>query len=214
MGIDTIQIDNNIADEIENGIGVILNNTHLNNTSKENDCTNILIDIKSDNNKIIIDDIFEYLDNKQQEINNFQLFKDSVFKIINENKDNCLWKKYNLNNELREYIIFLQTQYENEINVNNIQNFKDIESVTTVFLNKIKNNKYNKKDFKVDLFEDLNYIKNRLNNEENLTYSSAGGLVLEGLTEALIKSINGSYSNILGLPLYDVRNMFVSAGIM
>lgn len=59
--------------------------------------------------------------------------------------------------------------------------------------------------------KDINDI---LNNEENLAYSSAGGLVLEGLTEALIKSINGSYSNILGLPLYDVRNMFVSAGIM
>lgn len=59
--------------------------------------------------------------------------------------------------------------------------------------------------------KDINDI---LNNKENLAYSSAGGLVLEGLTEALIKSINGSYSNILGLPLYDVRNMFVSAGIM
>lgn len=57
-------------------------------------------------------------------------------------------------------------------------------------------------------------INDILNNEENLAYSSAGGLMLEGLTEALIKSINGSYSNILGLPLYDVRNMFISAGIM
>lgn len=93
---------------------------------------------------------------------------------------------------------------------------KNIKCYSAVYLIK-KNSSISKKlvltkiKFKHLSQKDINDI---LNNEENLTYSSAGGLVLEGLTEALIKSINGSYSNILGLPLYDVRNMFVSAGIM
>ena len=93
---------------------------------------------------------------------------------------------------------------------------KNIKCYSAVYLIK-KDGSFSKKlvltkiKFKHLSQKDINDI---LNNEENLTYSSAGGLVLEGLTEALIKSINGSYSNILGLPLYDVRNMFVSAGIM
>lgn len=41
----------------------------------------------------------------------------------------------------------------------------------------------------------------------------AGGVAIESLLEAFTIRIVGSYSNILGLPLYNVRNMLISAGI-
>ncbi|MDR0423147.1 MAG: Maf family nucleotide pyrophosphatase [Rickettsiales bacterium] len=41
----------------------------------------------------------------------------------------------------------------------------------------------------------------------------AGGVAIESFMECFVIRIIGSYSNILGLPLYDVNNMLVSAGI-
>ena len=41
----------------------------------------------------------------------------------------------------------------------------------------------------------------------------AGGLAIESLADSFIIKIVGSYSNILGLPLYETRNMLISAGV-
>jgi septum formation protein len=35
----------------------------------------------------------------------------------------------------------------------------------------------------------------------------AGGYAIQGRAEALVKSINGSYSNVVGLPLYETLGM-------
>ena len=40
----------------------------------------------------------------------------------------------------------------------------------------------------------------------------AGGYGIQGLAEAYISQINGSYSNVVGLPVYETRNMLVGAG--
>ena len=40
----------------------------------------------------------------------------------------------------------------------------------------------------------------------------AGGYAIQGHADAFVKSINGSYSNIVGLPLYDTVNMLRGAG--
>lgn len=40
----------------------------------------------------------------------------------------------------------------------------------------------------------------------------AGGYAIQGLSEGLIRLINGSYSNVVGLPLFDVRQLLVGAG--
>ncbi len=40
----------------------------------------------------------------------------------------------------------------------------------------------------------------------------AGSYKIQGSAESFIKSINGSYSNVVGLPLYEVNNLLVSAG--
>ena len=40
----------------------------------------------------------------------------------------------------------------------------------------------------------------------------AGSYKIQGIAESFIKSINGSYSNVVGLPLFEVNNLFVSAG--
>ena len=40
--------------------------------------------------------------------------------------------------------------------------------------------------------------------------NKAGGIYIEGLMEALVLEIQGSYSNIQGLPLYETRNLLLS----
>lgn len=42
----------------------------------------------------------------------------------------------------------------------------------------------------------------------------AGGYAIQGSAEALIRSIAGSYSGIMGLPLYETRSMLLSAGML
>ncbi|WP_033924185.1 Maf family protein [Sphingomonas sp. 35-24ZXX] len=42
----------------------------------------------------------------------------------------------------------------------------------------------------------------------------AGGYAIQGTAEALIRSMSGSYSGIMGLPLYETRSMLVTAGLL
>ena len=42
---------------------------------------------------------------------------------------------------------------------------------------------------------------------------AAGSYKIQGFAEAFIKSINGSYSNVVGLPLYETRNLLQSSGL-
>lgn len=61
----------------------------------------------------------------------------------------------------------------------------------------------------------------RLNADEVEAYiaggewqGKAGGYAIQGSAEALIRSISGSYSGIMGLPLYETRSMLMSAGLL
>ncbi len=54
-------------------------------------------------------------------------------------------------------------------------------------------------------------IKEYIKSGEGL--NKAGGVCIEGMMESFVIKIIGSYSNIMGLPLYETRNMLVSAGI-
>ncbi len=56
-----------------------------------------------------------------------------------------------------------------------------------------------------DINDSIKYSKN---------LSCAGGISIENFSECLIKKINGSYSNIVGLPLYEVRNILISCGVL
>ncbi|WP_164115368.1 Maf family nucleotide pyrophosphatase [Sphingorhabdus sp. Alg239-R122] len=40
----------------------------------------------------------------------------------------------------------------------------------------------------------------------------AGGYAIQGAAEALIRRISGSYSGVMGLPLYEVRTLLISGG--
>lgn len=42
----------------------------------------------------------------------------------------------------------------------------------------------------------------------------AGGYAIQGSAEALIRAMAGSYSGIMGLPLYETRSMLVTAGLL
>lgn len=54
-------------------------------------------------------------------------------------------------------------------------------------------------------------IKEYIKSGEGL--NKAGGVCIEGIMESFVIKITGNYSNIMGLPLYETRNMLVSAGI-
>ncbi len=61
----------------------------------------------------------------------------------------------------------------------------------------------------------------RLSDAEMLLYlgsgewdGKAGGYGIQGLAEAFISHISGSYSNVMGLPVYETRNMLVGAGYL
>lgn len=41
----------------------------------------------------------------------------------------------------------------------------------------------------------------------------AGSYRIQGFAESFIKSINGSYSNVVGLPLYETKNLLLSVGL-
>ncbi|MEH6757485.1 MAG: nucleoside triphosphate pyrophosphatase [Parasphingorhabdus sp.] len=40
----------------------------------------------------------------------------------------------------------------------------------------------------------------------------AGGYAIQGMAEAFVVSISGSFSGIMGLPLYETRNLLISSG--
>ncbi len=59
----------------------------------------------------------------------------------------------------------------------------------------------------------------RLSDIEMLMYldskewdGKAGGYGIQGLAGAFISHISGSYSNVVGLPVFETRNMFIGAG--
>lgn len=45
-------------------------------------------------------------------------------------------------------------------------------------------------------------------------HGKAGGYAIQGLAAAFIPSINGSYSNVVGLPLYETANLLRGLGIL
>tara|TARA_B110001454_G_scaffold218746_1_gene247723 strand:+ start:2373 stop:2939 length:567 start_codon:yes stop_codon:yes gene_type:complete len=49
--------------------------------------------------------------------------------------------------------------------------------------------------------------------ESNEWINVAGSYRIQGQAESFIKSINGSYSNIVGLPLYETKNILNSIGV-
>ena len=78
---------------------------------------------------------------------------------------------------------------------------KNGDLINKLVLSKVKFKVFNNRDI------------NDLLREENISLNTAGGIKIEGFCQALIKKIDGSYSNIRGLPLYEVRNILISAGI-
>jgi len=53
-------------------------------------------------------------------------------------------------------------------------------------------------------------ISNYLASEEGL--GKAGGYAIQGRAEAFVRQINGSYSNVVGLPLFETLSLLASAG--
>lgn len=79
---------------------------------------------------------------------------------------------------------------------------KDENSITT----RIKTVKTTIKFKRLTENEISYYIKS----QEGL--NKAGGFAIEGIAGSFIEFISGSYSNIVGLPLFETRNMLISLG--
>ncbi|HEY8351377.1 MAG TPA: Maf family nucleotide pyrophosphatase [Sphingomonadales bacterium] len=45
-------------------------------------------------------------------------------------------------------------------------------------------------------------------------HGKAGGYAIQGLAAAFVRHLNGSYSNVVGLPLYETANLLRGAGIL
>lgn len=90
---------------------------------------------------------------------------------------------------------------------------KNIKVITSVYMI-TSDNKRAKKTVETTMkFKHLNQldIDEYVAGEYGL--GKAGGVVIESMMDAFIIRIIGSYSNIIGLPLYETRNMLISAGI-
>lgn len=42
----------------------------------------------------------------------------------------------------------------------------------------------------------------------------AGGYAVQGLAEAFVRHLSGSHSGVVGLPLYETRNLLIAAGVL
>ena len=66
---------------------------------------------------------------------------------------------------------------------------------------------------------DTRVVMKRLSADEITTYldsqewrGKAGGYAIQGLADAFVKSLNGSYSNVVGLPLFETSSLLASIG--
>jgi len=66
---------------------------------------------------------------------------------------------------------------------------------------------------------DTRVVMKKLSDEEIKTYldsmewqGKAGGYAIQGRADAFVKSLNGSYSNVVGLPLYETSSLLTGIG--
>jgi septum formation protein len=66
---------------------------------------------------------------------------------------------------------------------------------------------------------DTRVVMKKLSDEEIKTYldsmewqGKAGGYAIQGQADAFVKSLNGSYSNVVGLPLYETSSLLTGIG--
>ena len=66
---------------------------------------------------------------------------------------------------------------------------------------------------------DTRVVMKRFSAEEITTYldsqewrGKAGGYAIQGRADAFVKSLNGSYSNVVGLPLYETSSLLAGIG--
>ena len=85
--------------------------------------------------------------------------------------------------------------------------------VTAIYLKNEKFNKLKIVSSKVTFKKlDQNDIHDYLQTDE--WKNKAGAYAIQGYAERFVKTLNGSYSNVVGLPLYQVFNLLKSANLV
>jgi len=90
---------------------------------------------------------------------------------------------------------------------------KSIKVVTSVYLITSNNNRVTKTVETSIKFKSLNKIDIDEYIQTGIGIGKAGGIAIESIMDSFIKKIIGSYSNIIGLPLYETRNILISSGV-
>ncbi len=96
-----------------------------------------------------------------------------------------------------QYLALLSGRRHNVITAMALRSAEKIQTRTVVTSVKFKN---------LSKMEIANYI------QSGEWQGKAGGYAIQGLAAAFIPSINGSYSNVVGLPLAEVSNMLAGSG--
>lgn len=90
---------------------------------------------------------------------------------------------------------------------------RNIKVVTAVYMI-TADNKRVKKTVETNLkFKNLNPLDIEEYISGGYGKCKAGGVAIESMMDSFVIKIVGSYSNIMGLPLYETRNMLISAGV-
>ena len=61
-------------------------------------------------------------------------------------------------------------------------------------------------------FKVLDDLEKKAYAESHEGFGKAGGYSLQGFAQSFVKNINGSYSSVIGLPVYETRNLLIGAG--
>ena len=145
-------------------------------------------------------------------------------KRISQTKAETLNQKYYGNNILSaDTIVNYQARIiqkpkdENEL-INLLKSYsnRSVKLITSIYFIKYDNKRVKKTvitslKFKTLCLKDIDdYIEYAKINNYNLLNNS-GGIAIETILESFLIKIIGSYSNIQGLPLYETRNILISA---
>ena len=103
------------------------------------------------------------------------------------------------NEEIRELLKF----YSN----------KNIKLITAIYMITNDNKRIKKTSITTLKFKNMSKLDIDEYIKSNNGIGNSGGIAIESMLDSFIIKIIGSYSNIMGLPLYETRNMLISAGV-
>lgn len=133
-------------------------------------------------------------------------------RLLLDNKDDIILTADSIMTRNRRIMQKAKTDQE-VIEMLNFMSGKSIKALTSVCVARqglIMGQKLVSTKLKIKRLSNLD-IQEYVESKQGL--NKAGGVFYEGLFNSFVKEIIGSSTNIMGLPLYEVRNMLITAGL-